>query len=157
MDDVRIYTRALSTAEIAQLYGGNVTTVSGGQILYNGISMPVNFPPPTTPTQALRTPYYINNGPRVLPIDVGRQLFVDDFLIESTTLAANPASAVDRSESPADSRKPHQRRRVVRSGHEPLQAVVLQRRHQRLPVYVFDGRHELDASHLSRCPGPEYQ
>ncbi|MGA2716878.1 MAG: LamG-like jellyroll fold domain-containing protein [Bryobacteraceae bacterium] len=86
MDDVRIYTRALSTTEIAQIYGGNVTTVSGGQILYNGISMPVNFPPPTTPTQAMRTPYYISNGPRVLPIDVGRQLFVDDFLIEQTTL-----------------------------------------------------------------------
>ena len=87
LDDVRIYTRALGTAEIAQLYGGNVTTVSGGQILYNGISMPVNFPPPTTPTQALRIPYYINNGPRVIPIDVGRQLFVDDFLIEQTTLS----------------------------------------------------------------------
>lgn len=86
LDDVRIYNSALSTAQIAQIYGGNVTTVPAGQLLYNGISMPVNFPPPTTPTQVLRTPYYINNGPRVLPIDVGRQLFVDDFLIESTTL-----------------------------------------------------------------------
>ncbi len=86
MDEVRIYGRALSTAEIAQLYGGAVTTVSGGELLYNGISMPKNFPPNTAPTQALRTPYYINNGPRVLPIDVGRQLFVDDFLIEKTTL-----------------------------------------------------------------------
>ena len=86
MDEVRIYSRALSTAEIAALYGGSVTTTAGGQILYNGIAMPKNFPPPTIPTQALRTPYYINNPPSVIPINVGRQLFVDDFLVEQTNM-----------------------------------------------------------------------
>jgi hypothetical protein len=29
---------------------------------------------------------YLKNGPRVVPIDLGRQLFIDDFLIESTDL-----------------------------------------------------------------------
>jgi hypothetical protein len=29
---------------------------------------------------------YLDNPPAVIPIDVGRQLFVDDFLIDSTTL-----------------------------------------------------------------------
>ena len=86
LDEVRIYARALSTSDIAGVYGGTVTTIPGGQVLYNGIAMPVNFPPATTPTQALRTPYYINNPPRVIPIDIGRQLFVDDFLIAQTTL-----------------------------------------------------------------------
>ncbi len=88
LDEVGIYGRALSTAEIAQLYGGVVTTVPGGELLYNGVAMPKNFPPPTASTATLRapTPYYINNPPRVVPIDVGRQLFVDDFLIEQTTL-----------------------------------------------------------------------
>src|SRR5205823_1581426 len=86
MDEVRIYPRALSTAEIVQLYGATtVTTVPGGQVLYNGVAMPKNFPPVLAPTQMLRTPYYINNPPNVIPIDVGRQLFVDDFLIEQTT------------------------------------------------------------------------
>jgi len=32
------------------------------------------------------TPYYIVSPPKVIPIDVGRQLFVDNFLIEQTTL-----------------------------------------------------------------------
>ena len=86
LDETRIYSRALSTPEIAALYGGTVTTTAGGQTLYNGIALPNNFPPPTTPTQIQRTPYYINNPPRVIPIDVGRQLFVDDFLIDQTTL-----------------------------------------------------------------------
>jgi hypothetical protein len=86
MDEVRIYSRALSSNEVAGVYGGVVTTVPGGQVLYNGIAMPKNFPPPTTATQMYRTPYYINNPPLVLPINVGRQLFVDDFLIAQTTM-----------------------------------------------------------------------
>ena len=86
MDEVRIYNRALSTTELSQLYGGTVTTVPGGEVLYNGIVMPKNFPPPVSPTQMLRTPYYINNPPRAIKIDLGRQLFVDDFLIDQTTL-----------------------------------------------------------------------
>ncbi len=94
VDDVRVYTRALSSAEIAQLFGGPVSTVAGGERLYNGVVMPKNFPPPTLPTQMARTPYYLNNPPLVLPINVGRQLFVDDFLIDRTTLQRTPHQPV---------------------------------------------------------------
>lgn len=90
IDDVRVYTRALTSAEIAQLFGSSVITVAGGEHLYNGIVMPKNFPPPTLPTQVARTPYYLNNPPLVIPINVGRQFFVDDFLIEHSTLQRTP-------------------------------------------------------------------
>ena len=62
----------------------------GGELLYNGIRLPSVWPPgmaevPSTPV----TPAYLNTPPAVIPIDVGRQLFVDDFLVEKTTLDAD--------------------------------------------------------------------
>jgi hypothetical protein len=59
----------------------------GGETLYNGIVMPQEWPPylkelPADPV----TPFYIASPPPVILIDVGRQLFVDDFLIKKTTL-----------------------------------------------------------------------
>ncbi len=58
-----------------------------GEVLYNGIMLPAEWPPqlkevPADPV----TPHYLVSPPKLIPIDVGRQLFVDDFLIESTTL-----------------------------------------------------------------------
>src|ERR1044072_5829324 len=58
-----------------------------GELLYNGIRLPTPFPPqlkdvPLDPV----TPAYLTSPPSVIPIDVGRQLFVDDFLVEHTTL-----------------------------------------------------------------------
>src|SRR5262249_17317703 len=58
-----------------------------GELLYNGIRLPTPFPPqikdvPRDPV----TPAYLTSPPAVIPIDVGRQLLVDDFLIERTTL-----------------------------------------------------------------------
>jgi hypothetical protein len=44
-------------------------------------------PAARTPTQELQVAPYLSNPPAVIPIDVGRQLFVDDFLIEQTNLA----------------------------------------------------------------------
>jgi hypothetical protein len=55
--------------------------------LPNGIDLPRGFPLPQSPTQRYRVPTYLTHPPRVIPIDIGRQLFVDDFLIESTTLS----------------------------------------------------------------------
>jgi hypothetical protein len=60
---------------------------SGGETLYNGIRLPDVWPPQRMPTQAYADPPYIASPPGVIRIDVGRQLFVDDFLIESTTLS----------------------------------------------------------------------
>ena len=55
--------------------------------LYNGITLTDPWPPrrralPDVPV----TPPYLVDPPAVIPIDVGRQLFVDDFLIEQTSL-----------------------------------------------------------------------
>jgi hypothetical protein len=58
-----------------------------GRSLYNGIVLPAQFPPTNefVFNEPMSVPY-LTNRPRVIPIDVGRQLFVDDFLIESNTL-----------------------------------------------------------------------
>src|SRR3569832_1724359 len=42
------------------------------------------------PTQELQIAPYLSNPPAVIPIDTGRQLFVDNFLIEQTNLARVP-------------------------------------------------------------------
>lgn len=78
-----------------------------GETLYNGIVLPDEWPPakyalsPDSPK-----PPYLASPPARIPIDVGRQLFVDDFLIDSTTLKrtfhqatfhpANPVLKPDR-------------------------------------------------------------
>ena len=56
--------------------------------LYNGIELPDVWPPrfrDPASDEPMPVPY-LSKPPKVLPIDVGRQLFVDDFLIESTDL-----------------------------------------------------------------------
>ncbi len=61
---------------------------NAGEALYNGIVLPEVWPPQhLDPKSAEPMPVpYLEHPPRVVPIDVGRQLFVDDFLIESTDL-----------------------------------------------------------------------
>ena len=62
-------------------------TPDGGRTLYNGIVLPQEWPPKIDPNDPnpIPAPYLqAANIPKVIPIDVGRQLFVDDFLIEST-------------------------------------------------------------------------
>ena len=51
--------------------------------LYNGITLDDNFT--HAPSDALHVPY-LENPPEVIDVSLGRQLFVDDFLIEETTL-----------------------------------------------------------------------
>jgi len=60
---------------------------SADETLYNGIVLPDQWPPDYG--ELTRDPMpvpYLKNPPAVIPIDVGRQLFVDDFLIQQTTL-----------------------------------------------------------------------
>jgi len=61
---------------------------AAGELLYNGIRLPKIWPPadgnPYT-TEPMSIPY-LEHPPKVLPINTGRQLFVDDFLIERTNL-----------------------------------------------------------------------
>lgn len=59
-----------------------------GERLYNGIVLPRAWPPDhfdPKSTEPMPVPYR-QHPPSVIPIDLGRQLFVDDFLVESTTL-----------------------------------------------------------------------
>lgn len=59
-----------------------------GELLYNGIRLPEQWPPRGVhPDSTAPMPVpYLDSPPEVIPIDVGRQLLVDDFLIEQTTL-----------------------------------------------------------------------
>lgn len=59
-----------------------------GEILYNNIQLPGKWPPKhLDPNSYEPMPVpYLEHPPEVIDISVGRQLFVDDFLIEKTTL-----------------------------------------------------------------------
>ncbi len=58
-----------------------------GELLYNGIRLPTPWPPrPAELSREPSEPAYLSKPPAVIPIDVGRQLFVDDFLVADTTL-----------------------------------------------------------------------
>jgi len=60
---------------------------NAGRRLYNNIRLPDAWPPQITElTLDPITPPYLDSRPEVIPIDIGRQLFVDNFLIQQTTL-----------------------------------------------------------------------
>ncbi len=87
-----------------------VSAASSAETLYNGIVLPEQWPPKIEKDAIQRGDVmpvpYLENPPDVIPIDVGRQLFVDDFLVEATNLkrtfhvaeyyADNPVVAPDR-------------------------------------------------------------
>ncbi len=57
--------------------------------IYNGIVLPEQWPPKRSYSSEIRKgmfPFYLSNKPEVVNISVGRQLFVDNFLIEKTSL-----------------------------------------------------------------------
>jgi len=60
---------------------------AGAEVLYNGIHLRSPWPPTNhvLTLEPVKPPYLVS-PPKVIPIDVGRQLFADDFLIENTTL-----------------------------------------------------------------------
>jgi len=60
----------------------------GEETLPNGIVLPDKWPlyPEALTRAPLTEPPYLKQPPKLIPIDLGRQLFVDDFLIEKTTL-----------------------------------------------------------------------
>jgi len=77
-----------------------VLTLSAGELLYNGITLPDAWPPQRTPTQVCESPSYLATPPAVIQIDIGRQLFVDDFLIQSSTLQRVPHRPTMHSSNP---------------------------------------------------------
>ncbi|MCD6351309.1 MAG: glycosyl hydrolase family 32 [Armatimonadetes bacterium] len=58
------------------------------ETLYNGIRLPSPWPPRDVKLdrRPIPLPPWVTSPPEVIPIDVGRQFFVDDFLIEATDL-----------------------------------------------------------------------
>ncbi|WP_460908802.1 hypothetical protein, partial [Spirosoma areae] len=67
---------------------------------------------------------YLKNPPAVIPIDVGRQLFVDDFLVENTTLKLRfhqakkfEGNPVYKPQSADEVGGPDGKRSVVYTGH----------------------------------------
>ena len=63
------------------------SALAQGEIIYNGVRLTSPWPPTNyaLTLEPVKSPY-LAAPPKVIPIDVGRQLFVDDFLIEQTTL-----------------------------------------------------------------------
>ena len=61
------------------------------EVLYNGIRLTSPWPPirDSLTLEPPPDPPYLQQPPAVIPIDIGRQLFVDDFLIEETDLKRN--------------------------------------------------------------------
>lgn len=88
-----VHTRSIASGEKITmprrtiLAGIAVPRVATGEVLHNNIVLPKHWPPhrdihsdepPEIP--------YLKSRPKLVPIDIGRQLFIDDFLIEKTTL-----------------------------------------------------------------------
>ncbi len=73
------------------------------RLLYNGIELPAKWPPLSNYSSNIFTgmsPDYLKNKPVVINIELGRQLFVDDFLIAETTLERKWYSATYHDANP---------------------------------------------------------
>ena len=78
---------APATPPIAPAAPVPVPAPPAGETLFNGIVLPVVWPPKGTYRAGEPMPVpYLTNPPPVIDISGGRQLFVDDFLIEHSTL-----------------------------------------------------------------------
>jgi hypothetical protein len=97
----RAFVKAAAAGIVGLVAPGLEADQSPRRLLYNGIRLPAVWPPRLN-TAALMpiTPPYLLDPPAVIPIDVGRQLFVDDFLIETMTLTRRYHHAVYASANP---------------------------------------------------------
>src|SRR2546422_572838 len=88
---LRIRSVALATAHRRAVCGAVAALLalaagSAGRVLYNGIRLNTVWPPARQLTREPMAVPYLKTPPAVIPIDLGRQLFVDDFLIQRTSL-----------------------------------------------------------------------
>ncbi len=83
--DRRTFLKAVGASALTGPWPASAAAVP--ETLYNGIRLTTPWPPERRgfQTAPVRAPYLVDR-PHVVPIDVGRQLFVDDFLIEETSL-----------------------------------------------------------------------
>ena len=109
----RAFLKTASRAALAAPWlGAPAFAQPRGELLYNGIRLGTPWPPNNryfSPDPI--EPPYLADPPAIIPIDLGRQLFVDDFLIEESSLARtfhravyHPASPVLRPETPWEQR-----------------------------------------------------
>lgn len=72
----------------AKMTSKNITDSKKAELLYNGIQLPNIWPPQNLNPESnepMSVPY-LKQPPEVIPINIGRQLFVDDFLVQETDL-----------------------------------------------------------------------
>ena len=94
-----------------------------GELLYNGIRLPENWPPSSVDKYGVgEMPVpYLDYKPDVININTGRQLFVDDFLIEETSLTRSWHKAEKYDGNPV--MKPETAQELGKvSGHCPMAA-----------------------------------
>jgi hypothetical protein len=85
--DRRTFFKAAGAGALTLSWRGRDLLAAPPTTLYNGIRLPAPWPPRRRTLSAVPiTPPYLVDPPEVIPIDLGRQLFVDDFLIEQTSL-----------------------------------------------------------------------
>jgi hypothetical protein len=83
----RTFFKVAGSAALATSLDPRDLLAAGGTTLYNGIRLTDPWPPRLRSLADMPvTPAYLVDPPAVIPIDLGRQLFVDDFLIEQTSL-----------------------------------------------------------------------
>lgn len=106
-----------ATAAGMLLTGPAAAQPAARETLYNGITLPTPWPPRRhTWDAAPQAPPYLLSPPPIINIDVGRQLFVDDFLIEESGLyrafhaaTYHPGNPILRAEREWERRDPYAR------------------------------------------------
>ena len=86
---------AHDAAHVVAGVGAPPPACPAGRLLWNGICQSTVFPPRDLNVKAFRRhpwpPTYLQTPPDTIDIDVGRQLFVDSFLLENTSLGVSTA------------------------------------------------------------------
>lgn len=85
--DRRTFIKTAAAGAGWSLWSPRADAGDAGETLDNGIRLPRPWPPNrrSLPAHPIPPPYLVS-PPDVIPIDIGRQMFVDDFLIQQTTL-----------------------------------------------------------------------
>jgi hypothetical protein len=93
--------RTFLQAAALSLTGAQLSAASPeGEVLPNGIRLTSPWPPRRAYSLEPMPLPYLDRPPAVIPIDVGRQLFVDDFLIAETTLTRTYHAATYHAATP---------------------------------------------------------
>jgi hypothetical protein len=93
--------RAFLATTAGAALGARVFAQPSREVLYNGITLARPWPPRRAVwSSEPQRPPYLASPPDVINVDVGRQLFVDDFLIEQSSLYREFHTAVYHPASP---------------------------------------------------------